>query len=182
MTSKLSTLPLSLTLVVLSLLPSVVFGQDEIRAQGWAVSVGMFDTAGNPIDELDFNIEQPFEGTVEYRFRPFFLNKNVPIIPAFGVSATTGGSLWIFSSFRYDWEFAPHWFLTPSTGVTLYDRGDDGKDLGGTVEFRSGIEISRQLPDGSRVGLLFYHLSNANLYDINPGNNSFVLTWSFGRL
>ena len=42
-------------------------------------------------------------------------------------------------------------------------------DLGHAVQFKSGIELTARVADRYRVGLLFYHLSNAGLSDDNPG-------------
>ena len=68
--------------------------------------------------------------------------------------------------------------MTPFTGASIFEEGD-GKDLGGTVEFRSGFEISYRFDSGSRFGVYFYHLSNARIYDDNPGSNSVGLVWAF---
>ncbi|HID90986.1 TPA: hypothetical protein EYP44_03395, partial [Candidatus Bathyarchaeota archaeon] len=40
-----------------------------------------------------------------------------------------------------------------------------GKDLGGALEFRSGIEASYAFENDSRLGVAFNHISNASLYD-----------------
>lgn len=55
-----------------------------------------------------------------------------------------------------------------------YHQGD-GKDLGSPLEFRSSFEIGWRFGDGWRIGLEGYHLSNADLADINPGDGSLVL-------
>ena len=68
--------------------------------------------------------------------------------------------------------------MTPQFAVTLYEDGD-GKDLGGPLEFRSGLEVAYDFARGPTVGLLFYHLSNGDFYDFNPGSNSLVLTVAF---
>lgn len=49
------------------------------------------------------------------------------------------------------------------------------------MEFRSGLEIAYRLANGHRVGMIYYHLSHANIYEDNPGSNSLVFTWSLGR-
>jgi hypothetical protein len=65
----------------------------------------------------------------------------------------------------------------PFTGAGLYEEGD-GKDLGGPVEFRSGLEVAVRAGARWWVGLSYYHLSNAVLYDRNPGEESLVLVVS----
>jgi len=138
--------------------------------EGWAFSAGGYDI----IDE-----EGAFEAGVEYRF-PSFRIKKIPFVPSLGVSGNSDGSAWAVAAIRYDWEIGGHWILTPHLGVSVYEEGD-GKDLGGAVEFRSGLELAYRLRSGSRVGLCFYHLSNSRLYRLNPGSESVVVTWSLGR-
>ncbi|MBT5810587.1 MAG: acyloxyacyl hydrolase, partial [Rhodospirillaceae bacterium] len=54
----------------------------------------------------------------------------------------------------------------------------DGKDLGNTVEFRSGVELAYRLDDRARLGVAFHHISNASLSDNNPGTETLTLTFS----
>ncbi|MCP4661986.1 MAG: acyloxyacyl hydrolase [bacterium] len=137
--------------------------------EGWAVSVGSFDVSN----------QGRFEAGLEYRLRPFRL-KAVELTPAAGIAATQDGSVWIYGGLRWDLELSEHWILTPHTAFALYEEGD-GKDLGGPAEFRSGLELAFRFAHGSRIGLSFYHLSNAEIYDHNPGSNTLMLTWSLGR-
>ena len=67
----------------------------------------------------------------------------------------------------------------PGFAVSLYEEGSTGKDLGGPVEFRSSLEFARRFAGGSSLGLAVYHLSNAGIYDDNPGSNSVILSWAF---
>ncbi|MEE8526591.1 MAG: acyloxyacyl hydrolase [Thermoanaerobaculia bacterium] len=165
-----------LTMLVPAMLLAPAARADEGGA--WAFSVGKFDIARDA---------KPLEGGIQYRFRPLAL-WSVPLTPMVGVSATEDGSAWIYAGLRYDFELSERWALTPNLAVSLYDEGDKGKDLGHVVEFRSGLEISYRLgknrgggPTGPRIGLLFYHLSNASISEDNPGSNSLVLTLALGR-
>lgn len=159
-----------LTMLVAATLLAPVARADDGGA--WAFSVGKFDIARDA---------KPIEGGIQYRFRPVTL-WSVPLTPMVGVSATEDGSAWIYAGLRYDFELSERWALTPNFAVSLYDESDDGKDLGHVVEFRSGLEISYRLgkggdgPTGLRIGLLFYHLSNASISEDNPGSNSLLLT------
>lgn len=98
--------------------------------------------------------------------------------PAFGLMATEDRSFYGYGGFRVNFEVGDDWVVTLHTGAGLYEDGE-GKDLGGTVEFRSGLEIVRLLASGKRVGLNLYHLSNAVIYDRNPGSNSLALVFGF---
>lgn len=100
--------------------------------------------------------------------------------PTVGAMATSDGALYAYAGFRIGmplgetgtWRFNPQW------AAGLYDPPPGGRSLGGPVEFRSGIELSRQVRNGARIGLLFYHLSNAGFYERNPGSESLVLTYT----
>ena len=67
--------------------------------------------------------------------------------------------------------------MLPSFAAGLYEDGD-GKDLGHTVEFRSAIDLAYRFDNRSRLGLSFYHLSNAHLADSNQGTEVLSLIYS----
>ena len=52
----------------------------------------------------------------------------------------------------------------PVRARRLQRRQPAGFKLGGPVEFRSGIELSRQVGDRGRIGLMLFHISNAHIY------------------
>lgn len=130
-----------------------------------AVSIGSFDVSKD---------RSQVEGGLEYR-QPIGVWQ---LCFAGGVFGTEEGSVWGFAGLRRDLPLGGRFLLTPAFGIALYEEGD-GKDLGGLVEFRSAIELGREFADRSRIALVFYHLSNAGLYDLNPGSNSLILTYSF---
>jgi lipid A 3-O-deacylase len=111
---------------------------------------------------------------VELRFAP----------RAFGLRPVVGGAInsdqggYLLGGLRRDFNAGERWIVTPHFGVTLFDEGD-GKDLGHVIEFRSGLELAYRLGERSRLGISFYHLSNAGLADTNPGSESLVLVYSF---
>lgn len=145
------------------------FRVDALEANGWAFGVGAYDTVGN----------SSFETMLEYRFKPFTI-KSVPLTPTVGVAASTDENFWGYVGLHYDYNFVGSWHAIPLLGVGLFEKGD-GKDLGGVVVFRSGLELAYELENGHRVSLSFYHLSNASIYELNPGSNSLVVSWSLGR-
>lgn len=160
---------LLLRLLLLTLAGSLAWPASASAEIGdrWALHAGVFDTDGERIPELG----------IEYRFRPLEI-KSVSLVPAVGVSTTEEENAWIYAGLRFDWEVSEHWVVTPHFAVSLYDAGE-AKDLGGPVEFRSGLEVSYRFGRSSRVGILFYHLSNADIYPDNPGANTFALKWGF---
>jgi lipid A 3-O-deacylase len=76
-----------------------------------------------------------------------------------------------------DLRLGKNWRLTPSFGVGYY-RVDRGLDLGHDIEFRSGIELTRQFSCGHRLGLSAAHLSNGSLGEHNPGTELLQVVWS----
>jgi lipid A 3-O-deacylase len=80
----------------------------------------------------------------------------------------------------FDFPLGRRWRLTPSFGAGYYHvdhvRGD--LNLGHNVEFRSGLELSRQFASGHRLGLGVFHLSNAALGHHNPGTELLQLSWA----
>lgn len=68
-------------------------------------------------------------------------------------------------------------FLSPGTSVGVYNKGK-GKNLGGKIEFRSGILLEYVCNNKSRVGLGVYHISNAGIYKKNPGAEDVVASYS----
>jgi hypothetical protein len=100
-----------------------------------------------------------------------------PLSPAAGVMANSKGSAYVYAGLRADMPLGGSlWSLSIQFAPGLY-RAGNGFDLGGSVEFRSGIELSRGIGERGRLGLLLFHLSNAGIYTHNPGSESVVLTY-----
>ncbi len=137
---------------------------------GFAVLAGYFD-----IDESDLEV---LELGVEYRFRPFQLFPGVDLKPVVGVTGNEDEAFWLYGGLRFDFAFTEHWVISPSIAATLYEEGDS-KDLGGSFHFRSSLELSYRFATGQRLGVAFYHLSNAGFENPNPGANSLVMVWTF---
>lgn len=88
--------------------------------------------------------------------------------PLVGVMGTSDGAVYGYGGVMVDLYFGRRIVFTPSFAAGAYHDGD-GKDLGHTVEFRSAAELAYRFDDRSRVGVIFYHISNAHLGDSNPG-------------
>lgn len=99
------------------------------------------------------------------------------LTPTLGVMANTRGSLYPYAGFRADIDLGERWVFSPGAATGIYYR-EGGKNLGGALEFRTHAEFAYRLANGGRIGLCFYHLSNARLFSFNPGTESLVLTYS----
>ncbi|MDX1645364.1 MAG: acyloxyacyl hydrolase [Thermoanaerobaculia bacterium] len=136
----------------------------------WLVaSAGVFNLAA---DESEPGDRRETEVGLEWRGAPraFGLRPNVGVM----VHAESGG--YLFAGARRDFDLSERWGLSLGFAAGAFEEGD-GLDLGGTVEFRSSIELFLRLGERSRLGIDFYHLSNAGIYDSNPGANSLVLVY-----
>lgn len=151
---------------------AIAADEDNTTSAGWALSAGLFDIG---------QTEKATEVGVEYRFvaRRFW---RFDLKPTLGVSGNEDGAFWAYGGFRVDFALGSggNWLLTPNFAVSLYEQGDS-KDLGHTLEFRSGLELARRLRNGHRLGLALYHLSNASISEDNPGEESLILSYSLGR-
>jgi len=113
------------------------------------------------------------EFRVEYRtdWRRYILT------PMVGLMANSDGGFYGYGGVFIDIYFGRRFVGTPNFAVGGYRQGGS-KDLGSTIEFRSGIEFAYRFDDRSRLGIAFHHISNASIDDNNPGTESLVLTYS----
>ena len=126
---------------------------------------GWFDFIDDEETSAQFGVEYRFN-PIEYGFRP-----------TVGFNVTTDGSTYGYGGFHWDIELLDNeLFIIPNFAAGVYGEGD-GKDLGGAIEFRSGIEIAYQLPNTHRIGVALNHVSNASIYDKNPGAETLLINY-----
>lgn len=128
---------------------------------------------------FDFTREKhrTYEFEAEYKFHLKCLkspNRFLEFRPLAGIMATAKKSVYIYAGLNFDFLFFDHLLIAPGFAGGYYAKGD-GKDLGYPIEFRSGIEVAWQFTDWVRLGIHFYHLSNASLGKRNPGEESLVV-------
>lgn len=92
--------------------------------------------------------------------------------------ATQKGSLYFCLGGCYDFFMKKHFVITLAFAPGIYFK-NGGKDLGFPLEFRSSIAFAFEFPNQDRLGLQFYHISNASLGHTighkNPGEESLVV-------
>lgn len=95
--------------------------------------------------------------------------RNGPFGHAFGLSVGEHGETWVGFGRTYEipWDSSPFFAELHALPGLYFDNG--GFDLGGIIEFRSGIELGYEAPSGWRYGLSYDHRSNAGIYKNNPG-------------
>jgi lipid A 3-O-deacylase len=97
--------------------------------------------------------------------------------PITGLMVNSDGGGDAYAGVGVDLFFNNRIVVTPSFAPSFYWRGS-GKNLGSVIEFRSAIAAAYRFDDRSRLGLEFYHLSNAGIDDHNPGTEVLLLKYS----
>jgi lipid A 3-O-deacylase len=140
--------------------PLVLHGNE---ADALMLGLGMFDP---------FDNRTSAGATLEYRLgrKLFFIG------PAIGGMANSEGGLFGYFGLYLDLSVGPIYF-TPQLGLGFYHRGDS-RDLGGNFQFRETVELSYRFDNGHRAGVRVAHISNADLHDVNPGEEEYYLTYS----
>lgn len=128
--------------------------------------VGYFDVIRNDYNATQFG--------AEYRAAPL----QYGIRPMVGINVTTDNSVYGYAGLNWDVALLDkQLYLIPNFAAGLYKKGD-GKELGGTIEFRSGIELAYQFQNAHRLGIAFNHISNASIYSHNPGSETVLVSYS----
>lgn len=139
----------------------------------YAISLGIYDL----LEEAG-----GFEGGFEYRLPPRAITMSGTYLgslsPALGISLTSADSRYSYGGLRLPLLINSQWVLAPHFSAGLFHAGN-GHYLGGTLEFRSGIDASFFNGGNSLIGVSFHHLSNGNIYNKNPGSESILLVYSF---
>ena len=96
-------------------------------------------------------------------------HKNGPFGHAAGLSLGEHGELWVGFGQTFTYHFGESPFFAELHAMPGIYLDNGGFDLGGLIEFRSGIELGFENRSGWRFGVSYDHRSNAGLYRNNPG-------------
>jgi hypothetical protein len=124
---------------------------------------GIFDI-GDSDANAQFGLEYRF-ADIGYGFRP-----------TVGANVDDESAAYVYGGLNWDLPLGYNFTLTPNFMAGLYHQGA-GVDLGGGIEFRSGLELSYAFENESRVGVAFNHISNASIYDSNPGAETLLINY-----
>jgi hypothetical protein len=97
--------------------------------------------------------------------------------PMVGVLAAGDGDYYGYAGLYTDIYWGPHIVTTLAAAVGGY--GGGGYNLGSHFEFREGGDLSWRFADTSRLGIGFYHMSNAGITQRNPGSESLLVQFSY---
>jgi lipid A 3-O-deacylase len=162
-----------LILVLFSLVPGTLVAQPALDGAGAASSslnlgVGYFGVGTEASPALSLEGAYRFSGLLPWGLAPHV-----------GVVGTTDGSLYGYGGVLRNVDLPSGLLLSASLGAGLYRQGR-GLDLGGALEFRSGVALGWELGNGDRVSIYLYHLSNAGLGSRNPGVEVFGIGYTLG--
>lgn len=137
-----------------------------------SVGAGVFNLVG-AVDDGGYN-RTPAEFNAEYQSGLRFYGVGYVL----GLLANIGGGVDGYGGLYTDIALTPHWILTPEAAMSGYSQGNS-KNMGSTFLFRLELGLAYQMDNGGRLGLKIAHLSNADIYPRNPGENEFLVTYSF---
>lgn len=165
--AKPHTLLLLGTLLLFGALAQPALAEEEDDPSFLTIGAGYFDILHDGDEAAELRVEYRDKHRVLW-FKPFG-----------GITATTDASIYPYVGVLSDFYFGRRIVVSPSVAVGAYFEGD-GKDLGHVFEIRSALEVAYRFDDRSRLGVMFYHISNAGLGDDeNPGAEVLTLSYSF---
>jgi lipid A 3-O-deacylase len=126
-----------------------------------ALGLGAFDVI---VDRKKPNSATTFMESAEYRFGDLLWI----IDPLVGVQGTAQGSFYGYFGISFDIHLLQHLIFTPTEAFGYFTPGN-GINLGSHWEFRDGAELTYRFDDERRIGISFYHMSNAGIGVKNPG-------------
>ena len=97
--------------------------------------------------------------------------------PLVGMMVNFYGDFYLYTGFDINLALYNKILFCPGFALGYWHHGN-GRDLGYPLEFRSGVEVGWQFENQSRIGIHFYHISNAGLGKRNPGSESFVFFYA----
>lgn len=113
-------------------------------------------------------------GLAESRFEYRFQKKYLVFSPLAGMMVFGDGSTYILGGVNIFQQIGESLMVIPNFAAGLFHNGGK-KDLGGILQFRSGVEIGYWISNNLLAGVAFHHISNASIYKENPGTETLSL-------
>jgi hypothetical protein len=127
---------------------------------------------------FDYSDNGKKSGLFGFQHQNVSLNRNSflgNLSPITGFIITEDSAGYLYTGVQADYKIGRIYF-TPSFTPGYYNKGD-GKDLGHSLEFKSELQFSIDLPSNAQLGFSYNHISNASLGSKNPGANSYMFNF-----
>ncbi len=99
--------------------------------------------------------------------------------PVLGAMFDTDNAAYAYGGLALEIWFGSQIVLTPDAVVGAYGNGDrKAKNLGNTVEFRTGADLAWRFQSNTRLGIGFHHISNAGIGKNNPGTELITVNYA----
>ena len=157
---------LAINIIICLFFNSLSFADE--KKSGLNFYTGMFDFSDDGKRASLYGIEHQNENL----YRDTFLGR---ISPVTGAMITADSATYIYTGIEANYSVGVL-NLTPSFTPGLYRQGS-GKDLGHPLEFKSEVQLSLDLSEGTNLGMSYNHVSNASLGKKNPGANSYMFNF-----
>jgi len=95
--------------------------------------------------------------------------------PMAGLLAAADGDQYYYAGFRKEFPLSERLRFIPSLCAGYFREGDRRDDLGGPLEFHTMLRLEYRPGQAFGMGLALGHISNAHIYNYNPGSNSISL-------
>ena len=103
--------------------------------------------------------------SLEYRANRDLWRGVKPLVGAF---VGTDDSAYVHAGVYRDFVLSSRWTVTPHFSAGVHSNGEKN-NLGGPVEFQSGVDLFYRVGHGWQLGGTLRHVSNGGIYDVNPG-------------
>ena len=140
----------------------------EEKRSGVNFYTGMFDFSDDGKKSALYGIEHQNENL----YRDTIFGR---ISPVTGAMITADSATYFYTGIETNYSIGSL-NITPSFTPGWYTQGG-GKDLGHPIEFKSEVQLTLDLTEGSNLGMSYNHVSNASLGDKNPGANSYMFNY-----
>jgi hypothetical protein len=112
--------------------------------------------------------------SIEYRGTYDLYRGVKPLVGAF---IGSDDSSYVHAGVYRDFTLSSRWILTPHFSAGAYSNGEKN-NLGGKLEFQSGVDLFYRLDHRWRIGATLRHVSNGGIYDVNPGIETLAIVVS----
>ena len=116
-------------------------------------------------------------GQIEIKGLNFYKSRYVNLRPFAAAMLNFQASFWIGGGINFDLFHQSPFVITLGLGPGYFAKGH-GKRLGYPLEIRSSIDLAYRFFSDKRLGLQFYHLSNASFSPKNPGVENLMLFYA----